>query len=220
MLIERLSLKFSGDYIKKELEDRSLSVPTRPNYNIHIGHACLVLNVHEGQWKVGQMMWGFGSGRATGQRIINARSEGILGQPSFRFAIRSNRLVIPVDSFYVEKITGQSRKVHRVVPYSDSLMYIAGIWEPVDQKTNGFAVLTVKSNKDLLQLTHRMPLIFFDVQSAMNWCRPMTVGQINEWIGGTASSRLRHYQVSDRVMADINAPMLHEPVQEHLTLFD
>lgn len=220
MLIDRLSLKFSGDYIKKELHDHHLLVPTRPNYNIFHGERTIVLNRHDGGWRSTEMVWGYGSDRAAEQRILNARSEGILAQPSFRFSIREKRLVVPVDSFYVEIMREHTRKVFRVVPFNDKVMYVAGIWEPLDQKNNGFAIMTVKSNKDVIRLTDRMPLIFFDPVSASNWCEPMNVSQLSDWIATTMSGKLKYYQVTNRILENINAPILHEPVQEHLTLFD
>lgn len=220
MLIDRLSLKFSGDYIKKVISAKYASIPTRPNFNIQRGQPALVMQHDEGQWCPNTMKWGYGSDRSAEQRIINARTEGILAQPSFRFAIRERRIVVPIDSFYIEAIKDQQTKVYRVVPFNDSIMYLAGIWEPLDQVNNGFTIMTVKSNKDVSRLTDRMPLIFFDNETAANWCQPMNVSQLVDWLKTTMSGRLKYYQVTNRVLDNINAPLLHETVQEHLTLFD
>ena len=220
MLIDRLSLKFSGDYLKKELGARTISIPTRPNYNIRRGQNALAFDVHQGEWKCHDMSWGYGSDRSREQRILNARTEGILAQPSFRFAIREKRMVIPIDSFYIDTIREQKQKVYRVVPYNDQVMYVAAIWEPLDQTNNGFAIMTARANKDVQRLTDRMPLIFFDAESARNWCQPMNISQLHEWLATSVSGRLKYYQVTNRVLDDVNAPILHEAVEETLTLFD
>jgi hypothetical protein len=65
-----------------------------------------------------------------------------------------------------------------------------------------------------------MPLVFFDKESVENWCRPMNVNQLFDWLSGTQSGRLKYYRITDRILENINAPILHEPVEEHLTLFD
>lgn len=220
MLINRLSFKFSGEYLKKEIHQVSQRIPTRPNYNMVRGDRSFVLNRDKGEWQVSDMVWGFGVDRSAEQRIINARAEGILAQPSFRFSIRERRVVIPTDSFYIETIRDQKSRVYRVVPFNDGVMYMAGIWEPLDQKTNGYAIMTVKSNRDVIKITDRMPLIFFDSESARNWCEPMNVNQILDWLSSTSSGRLKFYQVGEQLLHGANAPVVHEPIQEHLTLFD
>ena len=220
MIIDRLSLKFTGEFIKKEMALSGLSLPSRHNYNIHSRTRTLCLFHEMDGWHVDEMIWGFRSESSEGPPLLNARSEGVLAQPTFRFAIRERRILVPVDSYYLLQKKDRKMSHYRVAPMDNGLMYLAGIWTTSDNGENYFALLTTKSNTDVRDISTRMPIIFFDRATATNWCKPLNIGQLSDWLSGTQIGRLKYYRISDRLTADINSPVLHEPVEEHLTLFD
>lgn len=220
MVIERLSMRFSGEYLKRQAGIVDWTPKNCVNYNLCRGHQSIILSLNEDKWIPRMMSWGFGKDRHPDQRIINARAEGILGQPSFRFSIREKRAILPLDSFYVSVLKDLKPKVYRVVPFTETPMYLAVIWEEITETLSGHTLITVRSNKDMAGLTDRMPLVFFDVETAKNWCRSMNINQLSDMLGGTASGKLKYYQVSQGILNGDNSPLIHEPIQQHLTLFD
>lgn len=220
MVIDRLSQRFSGDFLKKEGLLTAWKAEDHINYNITRGESNLVYRLKEEKFFPEKMIWGFGTERREDQRIINARAEGILSQPSFRFEIREKRVVVPVDSFYCCVVRDQKKMCYRVVPFTDRPMYIAAIWEPRLENSKAYTIITTKTNKDLSDLTDRMPLIFFDIESATNWCREMNVSELSDWLQPSPSGKLKYYRISHRLLEGENSALLHEAVEQHLTLFD
>lgn len=113
------------------------------------------------------MRWGleppWSQGRATGPRLINARSETVLDKPAFRDAFRHRRCLIPADGFYEwQKREGRSRP-HLFRRRDRGVFALAGLWEPREQPGGrSFAtctILTTDGNKVMRPVHHRMPVI-------------------------------------------------------------
>jgi putative SOS response-associated peptidase YedK len=102
--------------------------------------------------------------------VINARSETVLGKPSFRAAMRRRRCIFIADAFYEwrrdssvkgkEKASSQPFLIRR----SDGApMAIAGLWEtwagPNGEEVDGACVLTTPANQFISAIHDRMPVI-------------------------------------------------------------
>ncbi len=102
--------------------------------------------------------------------VINARSETVLGKPSFRAAMRRRRCIFIADAFYEwrrdssvkgkEKASSQPFLIRR----SDGApMAIAGLWEtwagPNGEEVDGACVLTTPANQLISAIHDRMPVI-------------------------------------------------------------
>jgi putative SOS response-associated peptidase YedK len=98
-------------------------------------------------------------------RLINARSEGIEGKPSFRDAFAKRRCLVPMDGFYEwRKAEEGSRQAYAVALASGRPMAVAGLWEgwksPEGEWLRTFTVITTASAGKQALVHHRMPVIF------------------------------------------------------------
>jgi putative SOS response-associated peptidase YedK len=98
-----------------------------------------------------------------GNRLLNARSDGVATKPSFRSAFKRRRCLIIADGFYEWKATAAKTKqpyhMHRP---DDRPFAFAGFWErwekdeaPVESCT----IITTDANTFIQQLHNRMPVI-------------------------------------------------------------
>ncbi|HNS17062.1 MAG TPA: SOS response-associated peptidase [Bacteroidales bacterium] len=123
---------------------------------------------------------------AIGNRMINARAEGILEKPSFRNPFRQRRCLVLSDGFFEWKRVGDSqvyrsagsqvygsagggrREEERKVPYrivmkNGDLFAMAGIWDswrdPEERVVHSFAIITTTPNELMQPIHDRMPVI-------------------------------------------------------------
>ena len=114
-----------------------------------------------------------------GQKLSNARAETVWEKPSFRSAIRSSRVVVPVDGFYEwsparadgpKAANGKpAKEPHYFSRRDGSTMLLAGIssqWRdpnnPSDQRST-VCLLTTAANETMEPIHHRMPVILENV---------------------------------------------------------
>jgi putative SOS response-associated peptidase YedK len=114
-----------------------------------------------------------------GNKLINARSEGVLEKPSFRNAFRKRRCLVPADGFYVWR---QSDKTpFRIIRKNRQPFAMAGIWEewndPEGQVVQTFSILTTEPNDLMAKLHNRMPVI-------------LSAGDEQKWLQETAENVL------------------------------
>jgi putative SOS response-associated peptidase YedK len=105
----------------------------------------------------------------TGNRMFNARSESIDGQPAFRYAFQKRRCLVPVDAFYewrkVEDSRGKIvREPYAIVRRDGEPMALAGLWagwhdDATGQVVRSFTILTTKPNDTLRPIHDRMPVV-------------------------------------------------------------
>ena len=87
----------------------------KPRFNIAPTQSILVLHHREGDAKptYARMRWGlvpsWAEDVSIGNRMLNARSEGIETKPSFRSAIKRRRCLVIADGFYEWKV-GEAKK--------------------------------------------------------------------------------------------------------------
>jgi putative SOS response-associated peptidase YedK len=102
--------------------------------------------------------------------VINARSETVLGKPSFRAAMRRRRCIFIADAFYEwrrdfsVKGKGKASSQPFLIRRSDGApMAIAGLWEtwagPNGEEVDGACVLTTPANQLISAIHDRMPVI-------------------------------------------------------------
>lgn len=101
---------------------------------------------------------------AIGNRMINARSEGVAEKPAFKHSFRKKRCLIPADGFYEWKKEGKVKQpflIHRIdrKPFA-----FAGLWSVWRDPEKGipvetFTILTTSPNDLMRPLHDRMPVI-------------------------------------------------------------
>jgi putative SOS response-associated peptidase YedK len=96
--------------------------------------------------------------------LINARSEGVLDKPAFRYAMRRRRCLIPADGFYEWRVAGSGPRQPCYIRRKDGQpMAFAGLWEcwmgPSGEEMETAAIVTTHANSVLRPLHDRMPVI-------------------------------------------------------------
>ncbi|MEL7159828.1 MAG: SOS response-associated peptidase, partial [Bacteroidota bacterium] len=101
-----------------------------------------------------------------GARMINARREGIEDKNSFRKPIRERRCLVLADSFYEWQRKDGKKYPHRILPASDELLVMAGIWEswrpkaePDAPPVHTYSIITGAPNAEMEPLHDRMPML-------------------------------------------------------------
>jgi putative SOS response-associated peptidase YedK len=98
-----------------------------------------------------------------GNRMINARAEGIRNKPAFRDAFLRRRCLVPADGFYEWKKIGRTRQPWLIRRRGGGLLAFAGLWEvwrdPHGQSRHSCTIVTGPANELVADLHDRMPVI-------------------------------------------------------------
>jgi putative SOS response-associated peptidase YedK len=112
-----------------------------------------------------------------GNRMINARSEGVADKPAYRFSFRKQRCLIPTDGFYEWKKEGKLKQPYHIRRKDRRPFAFAGLWarwKPKDGSgglLDTYTILTTDSNELIRPLHDRMPVIL-DRESFDLWLDP------------------------------------------------
>lgn len=112
-----------------------------------------------------------------GNRMINARSEGVADKPAYRSSFRKQRCLIPTDGFYEWKKEGKLKQPYHIRRKDRRPFAFAGLWSRWRPKQGGaepldtFTILTTDSNELIRPLHDRMPVIL-DSASFDLWLDP------------------------------------------------
>jgi putative SOS response-associated peptidase YedK len=129
--------------------------------------------------QLGAFRWGlipyWAKNPAAGNKMINARAEGIENKNAYRRALTRRRCIIPADAFYEWKVREdfgkgrgkQKNKLPYVIRHRDgSPMAFAGLWElwrPPDQPdadpVGSCVIITTQPNDVVRPLHDRMPVV-------------------------------------------------------------
>lgn len=152
-----------------------------PNYNVAPTDDVYVVRESAGVRRLDTFHWGlvpfWAKDPSVGNRMINARSEGLAEKGAFKHAFRHRRCLVPADGFYEWKAVPDQKKkqpfyIHR--PDGEPLAF-AGLWETwkeaavADREGGNRAstaptlrsctIVTTDANDRLSALHDRMPVI-------------------------------------------------------------
>jgi len=101
-----------------------------------------------------------------GNRMINARSEGVAEKPAFRWSFRKARCLVPADGFYEWKKEGKVKQPYLLRRRDRKPFAIAGLWsrwrDPENRAAEPlltFTLLTTTPNDLMRPLHDRMPVL-------------------------------------------------------------
>jgi putative SOS response-associated peptidase YedK len=162
-----------------------------PRFNVAPSQQVLALRQSElGQVEPVFFRWGLIPSWAKDPKIawtlINARSETAAEKPSFRWAFKARRCLIPADGFYEWLKLGKSKKPARFTLRGERLFAFAGLWErwlslegPAVQTCT---ILTTSANEIVRPLHERMPVIL-EPYRYHAWLDPeTTVAEVQRWM--------------------------------------
>lgn len=161
----RYTLSPDADAIRSEF---GVSVPDgyRRRFNVAPSQDVLTIirDTAGGEDRAGWLRWGlvphWARDPAIGNRMINARAEGLAAKPAFR----GRRCLIVADGFYEwAKVTGERRKQPYWIHRSDGrLLALAGLWERWSGDDGEIVSCTIVTTEptDVVRPIHdRMPLL-------------------------------------------------------------
>jgi len=99
-----------------------------------------------------------------GERLINTRSEVIAEKTGLKKKLRSHRLIVPADGFYLWRRIGKKSSVpYRFTLPDKSPFAIPGLWEEYDDEHgtshHTFTIITTAANESVAPFSERMPAI-------------------------------------------------------------
>jgi putative SOS response-associated peptidase YedK len=181
---------------------------------------------------LGTFRWGlipsWAKDQSVGNRMINARAEGITEKPAYRRAVARRRCLIPADAFYEwQRRTGRDGRPAGKLPFAvrrrdGRPMALAGIWEvwrhPEDTEAvpvRSCAIVTTSANRLMAPIHDRMPVIL-DPTDWDAWLDPETDMKVVEGLLKPAPEGvLEAYAVSTQVNNVANdGPQLLDPLPD------
>jgi len=125
--------------------------------------------------QLGAFRWGlvpsWAKGPSVGNKMINARAEGIEGKNAYKRALGRRRCIIPADAFYEWQVQAGAAKRRSKLPYlighkDGSPMAFAGLWElwrprdgPEAEPLRSCVIITTEANDLLAPVHDRMPVV-------------------------------------------------------------
>ena len=145
-----------------------------PNYNVAPGQRIpVIINKQDGKY-FDIFQWGlipfWAKDPKIGYKMINSRAETIAEKPSFKYAFKRRRCLIPANGFYEwRKKDKQPFYIHLK---DRELFTFAGIWEnwksPEGMNIKTCSIITTESNEFMQPIHHRMPVIL-DREKEFDW---------------------------------------------------
>src|SRR2546430_2307077 len=105
----------------------------KPRYNLGPAQMAPAVIAHEGENRIGEMKWGLIPAWAKDDKMaystFNARTETIMEKATFKIPFQRKRCLVPADSFYEWKKTGDSKQPMRILLRDKGIFSMAGIWD-------------------------------------------------------------------------------------------
>ncbi len=142
------------------------------SYNVAPTNDIYVVLEDGGVRKVAPHHWGlvpvWAKSPALGNKMINARAEGLADKNAYKHAFKRRRCIVPVDGFYEwRKVPGQKAKQPYFIARPDGEpLAFAGLWEEWkgpdrsgDQRLRSATIITTTPNELMATIHDRMPVI-------------------------------------------------------------
>ena len=150
--------------------------PLPPRYNVAPTLPVYAVAVRRDHRALGTFKWGlvpsWAKDPSVGNRMINARAEGIDSKPAFRSALARRRCLIPADAFYEwQRRSGPDGRPAGKLPYAirrldGQPMAFAGLWEvwrdpenPEGDPLRTCVIVTTAANDLMAPIHDRMPVV-------------------------------------------------------------
>ena len=146
-----------------------------PSFNVAPSTDVYVVVNRGGVRRLDTFRWGlipfWAKDQSIGNKLINARAEGIADKNAFKRAFQKRRCLIPADGFFEwKKVPGQKKKQPYFIHRADGEPFaFAGLWElwrPPDQRDDreteplrSCTIITGDPNDALAEIHDRMPVM-------------------------------------------------------------
>jgi len=187
-----------------------------PRYNIAPTQMVPVIT-NEQPKKLSLLKWGlvpsWAKEEAIGNKMINARADGIAEKPSFRNAFKRRRCIVPASGFYEwQKGDGKAKTPMYIQVKDQDVFAMAGLWEvwnsPQGDEVHTFTIITTDANDFMASIHNRMPVILHKSDYDL-WLDPKEVSadKLLPLLRPFEADKMTAYEVSRAV----NTPSIDEP---------
>ncbi|MBV9110326.1 MAG: SOS response-associated peptidase [Gemmatimonadetes bacterium] len=201
--------------------------PELPRFNIAPTQHAPVLLSDAGRRVLDVFRWGlipsWAKDAAIGNKMINARAEGITEKPAFRAAFQRRRCLVPASGFFEWKkpAAGKGPKVpHWIFAADGGPLAFAGVWEfwrPAKdaEPVLTFTILTTTPSADVSGIHDRMPVIVAPADRD-RWLNPETpADELTALLRSAPDGTLRMHPVSTAVNRPaFDSPELIQPLDD------
>jgi putative SOS response-associated peptidase YedK len=160
------------DEIARYFDAQPPEASLEPNWNVAPTNDIYVVTVDGGVRRLEPRHWGlvpfWAKSPAIGNKMINARSEGLAEKNAFKHAFRKRRCIVPADGFYEwQKVPGQKTKQPYFIQRTDhEPLAFAGLWEEWrgperdgEQRLRSATIITTAANETMAPVHDRMPVL-------------------------------------------------------------
>jgi putative SOS response-associated peptidase YedK len=205
----RFALSAKTKDIEKLVSGAIAESEINPRYNIAPSqNIAAVLNID--RQRIIHLRWGlvpfWAKDESIGNKMINARLEGIFEKPAFKHAIRRRRCLIFADGFYEWKpVEGSKRKIPYYISMKTSEPFtFAGIWETWRQQGHdellSASIITTEPNDLIKDIHNRMPCIIpSELRMAWLTMEELSPGRSPECLLSYPTREMQAWQVSFKV---------------------
>lgn len=159
------SLGLKADEIQYDLEPIG-------RFNVAPGTKVLLLNEREEELHLDPVYWGYGPEWWDKQPLINARGETAATGRMFKPLWNHGRAIVPADGWYEWKNDGSKKQPYFIYHKNKSTLFFAAIGKAPfgkDHDKEGFVIVTSSSNKGMVDIHDRRPLV-------------LTADAVREWL--------------------------------------
>lgn len=174
----RYGFAADGDAIIDRFELPSDTLDFKPRYNIAPTQFLPVIT-NQGEKKLEIMKWGlipfWAKDIRIGNKMINARAEGIEIKPAFRKPLRSQRCLVPATYFIEWKRDGKEKVPYLIKLKDKEIFAFAGLFDEVKdadgKPLRSYTIITTEPNSYMEQIHDRMPVIL-KKEDEYKWLNP------------------------------------------------
>lgn len=219
---QQLALKFAAE-MPADLAPRYNVAPTQD--------VAAVRTAKDGSRQFCWLRWGlipsWAKDATIGNRMINARAEGIATKPAFRTALRRRRCLVLADGYYEWKKSGKSKQPFYIRLPDGQPFALAGLWESwrnpqqiePGEPIQSCTIITTDANRLTQAIHDRMPVILppdsyalwldpacqdpQEVQSLLRPCdwQPMLAEPVDPWVNNPRNDAPRCIEVRQDLLA-------------------
>lgn len=201
--------------------DRAAESEIQPRFNIAPSQDAPVIVSGSGNRMV-LMRWGFipfwAKDISVGNRLINARAEGITKRPAYRASVKKRRCIVPATGFYEWLKTAHGKVPYYIHMKESDFFGMAGLhdrWKSPDgTEIQSFTIVTTEPN-DLARTIHnRMPVILHRLDE-QRWIapEPLDEDELDRMLSPYPADEMEAFRVSKEVNSPLaDRPSLVEPV--------
>ena len=140
-------------------------------YNVAPGTSVLVFSHHDDHFHFNPIHWGYKPEWWDKPPLINARSETAATGRMFKPLWAKGRIVVPAEGWYEWKRNGVAKQPYFIHHRLGKPLFFAALGHPPfdrDDAAHGLVIVTAASDKGLVDIHDRMPLVL-EPEAAREW---------------------------------------------------